>query len=108
MEYFQERWITDLFLRQKRERSERSSKKVKDNEKDPKNSSKIPQTNPIPTTLKDLNSWPNIWNIGGTIPKFTNLQYSPATRKSHDSRFQKPINISLENFAIYVKRLLYV
>ena len=33
-------------------------------------------------------SWPTIWNIGETIPKFTNLQYPPATPKSHDSRFE--------------------
>ena len=30
-------------------------------------------------------SWPTIWNIGGTVPKFTNLQYPPATPKSHDT-----------------------
>ena len=52
---------------------------------------------------------PNIWNIGGTVPKFTNLQYPPATPKSHDSCFQKPINISLGNefsLATYIATFL--
>ena len=94
----------DLYLRQKREHLERSSVK---NEKDLKSPGKIPQTNLKPTTLKGVNSWPTTWNIGGTIPKFTNLQYPHATPKSHDSRFQKLINISLENFAIYVTETDY-
>ena len=52
-------------------------------------------------------NWLKIWNIGGTVPKFTNLRYTHATPKKHDSRFQKPINITLENFALYVNEKDY-
>ena len=52
-------------------------------------------------------SWPIILDIGGTVPKFSNLQYPPATPKSHESPFQKPINLSLENFAINVTETDY-
>ena len=86
----------DLYLRQKRERKKEPSKR----RETPKH--ETPQTDLKPSSKLIKRSWPTIWNIGGTIPKFTNLQYPPATPKSHDTRFQKPINISLENFAVYV------
>ena len=96
----------DLFLRQKQKqkRSESSVKKTKGDGNFPKDSAKIRQISQKPL-LK--NSWPTIWNIGGTIPKFTNLRCPPATLKSHDTRFQKPIDANLENFKVYVNERDY-
>ena len=96
----------DLFLRQKKKqkRSESSVKKTKGDGNFPKDSAKIRQIfqKPLPK-----NSWPTVWNIGGTVPKFTNLRYPPATPKSHDTCFQKPIDITLQNFKVYVTEKEY-
>ena len=72
----------DLYLQQKHKRQERTS----ENRDTPKR--EITHSN-LKTSSKPLKrSWPTIWNIGGTVPKFTNLQYPPATPKSHDTCFQ--------------------
>ena len=91
----------DLYLRQKWEHKKEPSKR----RETPKH--EIPQTDLKPSSKSIKRCWPTIWNIAGTIPKFTNLQYPHATPKSHDTRFQTPTNISLENFAIYVTETDY-
>ena len=98
----------ELYLLQKQQRNKEPSKKyvVKyrrtTNHKIPKSPLRIPQTDLKPSSKPMKKSCPSMWNIGRTVPKFSHLRYPPATPKSHDTRFQKPINISLENFAIYV------
>ena len=36
------------------------------------------------------------------------MRYPPATPKSHDTKFQKPIDISLNNFKVYVNEKDYL
>ena len=51
-----------------------------------------------------LRERPKIWNVGGSVPNFSNLQCPLNTPKSHDSRFQKPIQENIENFKLYVSK----
>ena len=93
----------DLYLKQKREISEKQ--RQRNIPKVPKPIPKIPSK---PTNITPESSWPKIWDVNGTIPSFSNLRYpSAATPKSHDTKFQKPIDISLNNFKVYVNEKEY-
>ena len=81
-EYFQEIWTIMSYIYDKNGNVKKNLLKAE----------KLPQTDLKPSSKPIRKSWPTIWNIGGTVPKFTNLQYPPATPKSHDTRFQKPTN----------------